>query len=85
MTDAKMQLAIFTDLTLPADDPLWWEAYQVALLAGTRLELAVQEHRKTVARLTRYRDQLAQLQRSCICCTLQTTVATWVWQIVPVI
>ncbi|KAA6420367.1 MAG: Histone-lysine N-methyltransferase setd3 [Trebouxia sp. A1-2] len=46
------------------DDPLWWGEKEVALLWGTRLEIAVKQHRKIAAKLTCWRDQLVQLQRS---------------------
>jgi len=46
-----------------ADDPLWWGEEEVALLGGTRLEIAVKQHHKIAAKLTCWRDQLVQLQR----------------------
>lgn len=46
-----------------ADDPLWWEDDEVALLKGTRLEIAVQEHRKIVQKLALWRDRLVDMER----------------------
>ncbi|DBB06668.1 TPA: hypothetical protein ACH3X1_012179 [Trebouxia sp. C0004] len=46
------------------DDPLWWGEEEVALLGGTRLEIAVKQHHTIAAKLTCWRDQLVQLQRT---------------------
>ena len=46
-----------------ADDPLWWGEEEVALLGGTRLEIAVKQHHKIAAKLTGWRNRLVQLQR----------------------
>lgn len=50
-------------VTCVAEDPLWWSEQEVALLGGTRLEIAVKEHQKIVAKLTSWRDRLVQFQR----------------------
>ena len=48
-----------------AEDPLWWNETEVALLKGTRLEIAVTEHQKILQKLAYWRDHLVDLERYC--------------------
>ena len=52
-----------TQLSCITDDPLWWKGDEVKLLAGTRLDIAVQEHVKLLGRLNGWRNRLFELQR----------------------
>ena len=63
-----------------ADDPLWWRDSETALLAGTRLEIAVKEHRKIAAKLSEWRDRLAQLQRLANASSPESLVAAAIWR-----
>ena len=48
-----------------AEDPLWWNETEVALLKGTRLEIAVTEHQKILQKLAYWRDHLVDLEGYC--------------------
>ncbi len=48
----------------------------VALLVGTRLDIAVKEHRKIVGRLAQWRDQLVHLQR----CPISSNASLDCWK-----
>ena len=60
-----------------AEDPLWWSEAEVALLTGTRLEIAVAEHRKILQKLRFWRDRLVELEGYCtVLCTAAACAAT---------
>lgn len=63
--------------TCVAEDPLWWSEAEVALLKGTRLEIAVAEHHKILQKLMFWRDRLVELEGYCTeLCRTATCAAT---------